>query len=122
MATTHNQHVCYLCGDMFSSGEGLYRHQMEHCQCGYMCTSCDRTLDSLTQCQAHMASHVSRIGARSLYEVPSQRQHTMLWHKVLYRRKPWEHDVQTIIGEGYLQGRIDTHYRELCRAALSPSG
>ena len=63
VATTHNQHVCTFYGDMFTSGEGLHRHQMDHCQRGYTCTSCDSTFDSLTQCQYHMASHVSRMGS-----------------------------------------------------------
>ena len=122
VATTHNQNVCNFCGDMFTTPEGLYSHQMDHCQRGYTCTSCDRVFDTLTQCQAHMASHISRLGACSPYTIPSQRQHTLLWHKLIYRQKPWEQDVQTIYGRGHLQDRINAHYNELCRAALPPGG
>ena len=60
-----------------------------------------------------MSSHVSRIGACSPYDTPSQRQHTMLWHTLLYRHKPWQQDVKTIIGTGHLQDRINTHYQQL---------
>ena len=113
VATTHNQHVCQFCGDMFTTGEGLYRHQTEHCQRRYACVSCDREFQTLRQCQAHMSSHVSRIGACSPYDTPSQRQHTMLWCSLLYRHKPWQQDVKTIIGAGHLQDRINTHYQQL---------
>ena len=119
VATTHNQHVCHFCGDMFTSGEGLYRHQTEHCQRRYVCVSCDRDFPTLRQCQAHMSSHVSRIGACSPYDTPSQRQHTMLWHTLLYRHKPWQQDVTTIIGAGHLQDRINTHYHQL-RGGVPP--
>ena len=119
MATTHNQHVCHFCGDMFTFGEGLYRHQTEHCQRRYVCVSCDRDFPTLRQCQAHMSSHVSRIGACSPYDTPSQRQHTMLWHTLLYRHKPWHQDVTTIIGAGHLQDRINTHYHQL-RGGVAP--
>ena len=122
VATTHNQNVCNFCGDMFTSGEGLYRHQTDHCQLGYTCTSCNSVFDSLTQCQAHMVSHVSRIGACSPYEVPSQRQHTLLWHTFIYRHKPWERDVQAISGQGQVQDRINEHYYELHRTALPHGG
>ena len=77
---------------------------------------------TLTQCQAHMASHISRLGACSPYTIPSQRQHTLLWHKLIYRQKPWEQDVQTIYGRGHLQDRINAHYNELRRAAFPPGG
>ena len=60
-----------------------------------------------------MSSHVSRIGACSPYDKPLQRQHTMLWHTLLYHHKPWQQDVNTIIGAGHLQDRINTHYQEL---------
>ena len=119
VATTHNEHVCHFCGDMFTSGEGLYRHQTEHCQRRYVCVSCDRDFPTLRQCQAHMSSHVSRIGACSPYDTPSQRQHTMLWHTLLYRHKPWQQDVTTIIGAGHLQDRINTHYHQL-RGGIPP--
>ena len=122
VATTHNQNVCNFCCDMFTTGEGLYRHQMDHCQLGYTCTLCDSVFDTLTQCQAHMASHISQIGACSPYKVPPQRQHTLLWHKLIYRQKPWEQDVQTIYGRGHLQDRINAHYNELRCAALPPGG
>ena len=78
-----------------------------------MCVSCDRDFPTLSQCQAHMSSHVSRIGACSPYDTPSQRQHTMLWHTLLYRHKPWQQDVRTIVGAGHLQDRINTHYQQL---------
>ena len=119
VATTHNEHVCHFCGDMFTSGEGLYRHQTEHCQRRYVCVSCDRDFPTLSQCQAHMSSHVSRIGACSPYDTPSQRQHTMLWHTLLYRHKPWQQDVTRIIGAGHLQDRINTHYHQL-RGGIPP--
>ena len=60
-----------------------------------------------------MSCHVSRIGACSPYDTPSQRQHTMLWCTLLYRHKPWQQDVKTIIGAGHLQDRINTHYQQL---------
>ena len=119
VATTHNEHVCHFCGDMFTSGEGLFRHQTEHCQRRYVCVSCDRDFPTLSQCQAHMSSHVSRIGACSPYDTPSQRQHTMLWHTLLYRHKPWQQDVTRIIGAGHLQDRINTHYHQL-RGGIPP--
>ena len=69
-----------------------------------------------------MASHISQIGACSPYKMPLQRQHTLLWHKLIYCQKPWEQDVQTIYGPGHLQDRINAHYNELRRAALPPGG
>ena len=39
----------------------------------------------------------------------------------MYRQKPWERDVQTVVGAGHLQDKINSHYRELRCAAL-PSG
>ena len=94
---------------MFTSGEGLYKHQTEHCEHGYTWISCDREFENLTRCQTHMANHVSRFGACSPHETPSQRQHTMLWCRLLYRQKPWEQDVQIIVGAGHLEDKIDTH-------------
>ena len=114
IATSHSQHVCHFCGDMFTSNEGLYRHQTEHCQRRFKCVSCDREFGTLAACNAHMSSHVSRIGACSPHDTPSLTRHSMLWSKLQYRNKPWESGVQTIVGAGHLQDRINRHYQELC--------
>ena len=112
--TSNSQHVCHVCGDMFTSNEGLYRHQTEHCQRRFKCVSCDREFGTLAACNVRMSSHVSRIVACSPHDTPSLTGHSMLWSKLQYYNKPRESDVQTIVGARHMQDRIHRQYQEHC--------
>ena len=122
IATSHNNHVCHFCGDMFRSNEGLYRHQMDHCRNRFKCVSCDREFDTIARLNAHMASYGSDIGACSSHTTPSLARHMWLWNQLLFRHKPWDTDVTHILGTGRVQTEISHHYRQQLRRQRARDG
>ena len=110
IATNHSQIPCFYCGEVFHSKDELYIHQKKHCPTTYQCSSCDKKFDSVTDCNAHEAEHVAHFGGCSTSRYPSQRQHTNTWLDMEHRTKPWKKDVDTLVGMGMLQNRLNDAY------------
>ena len=113
IAVHHGAYSCHFCGALFDSEAALYRHQRQHCRERFKCPTCDREFETLVQCNTHMSTHVSRIGACSVHRQPSQTRHVMAWNALVHRDRPWEDDAHRILGYGRVQERINRRYMEL---------
>ena len=114
ITTHHNDFPCYYCGRNCTSDRELFLHTEQHKpKQNFKCFSCDKSFDTLVDCNRHMTSHVSNIESFSKNNEASNSQYNNTWNQIRFDYQPWKDDTDVIMGYGKIQQKINDKYETM---------